>query len=115
MAGHTTILGAVAGGSGRRGPEATPVRVSRLRNLHALVYVSPVTLTEAAEYLGMAPATLRHQIKNRRLEATKVGRDWMVSDEEIRRYAATSRGKPGRRPRDQMTLGLLDTPERQES
>jgi excisionase family DNA binding protein len=74
-----------------------------------------MTLTEAAKDLGVAPATLRHQIRNRRLQATKVGRDWVVSDEEIHRYAAISRGKPGRRSADQLTLGLLDANVRQES
>lgn len=74
-----------------------------------------MTLNEAAEFLGVAPATLRHQIKNKRLEAIKLGRDWMVSDEEIRRYAATSRGRPGRRSREQLTLGLLEPALRQES
>lgn len=74
-----------------------------------------MTLNEAAESLGVAPATLRHQIRNQRLQATKVGRDWMVSEGEIRRYAATSRGRPGRRPADQLTLGLLDLAMRQQS
>jgi excisionase family DNA binding protein len=68
-----------------------------------------VTLTEAADRLGVAPATLRHQIRNGSLEAVKVGRDWTVADEEVQRYAAFSLGKPGRRPRpDQLSLRLLD-------
>jgi excisionase family DNA binding protein len=60
-----------------------------------------VTLSEAADQLGVAPATLRHQIRNGSLDATKVGRDWDVAPDEVRRYAATSRGKPGRPPRGQ--------------
>ena len=67
-----------------------------------------MTLTEAADRLGVAPATLRHQIRNGRLRASKVGRDWAVSEDEVRRYAALSRGRPGRRGRDQLDLGLLD-------
>ena len=74
------------------------------------MYVPSVTLTEAAEFLGVVPTTLRHQIANGRLRATKIGRDWTVSDEEIRRYAALSRGRPGRRRGEQMTLGLVDEP-----
>ena len=67
-----------------------------------------MTLTEAAARLGVAPATLRHQIRNGRLRASKVGRDWAVSEDEVRRYATLSRGRPGRRGRDQLDLGLLD-------
>jgi excisionase family DNA binding protein len=75
-----------------------------------------VTLTEAAEHLGIAPATLRHQIRNGSLEANKIGRDWIVNEAEVRRYAETSLGKPGRPPRgqprrrdpsDQLSLDLL--------
>jgi len=79
------------------------------------VYVLSVTLGEAAEFLGVATTTLRHQIRNGRLKAAKVGRDWIVAREELQRYAAMSRGKPGRRPREQLTLGLLEPALRQES
>lgn len=68
-----------------------------------------MTLTEAAVRLGVAPTTLRHQIANGRFRAVKVGRDWMVSDDEVQRYAALSRGRPGRRSRDQLDLGLVDS------
>jgi excisionase family DNA binding protein len=74
-----------------------------------------VTLNEASDQLGVDAATLRHQIRNGRLRATKVGRDWSVSVEEIHRYAADSRGRPGRRSRDQLNLGLFDPMPRQES
>jgi excisionase family DNA binding protein len=76
-----------------------------------------VTLTEVAAQLGVATATLRHQIKNRRLEATKIGRDWMVDEAEVRRYAEMSLGRPGRPPRGQsrrrepagqLSLDLID-------
>jgi excisionase family DNA binding protein len=55
-----------------------------------------LTLSVAADRLGVSTATLRHQIRNGSLEATKVGRDWTVEESEVRRYAAISRGKPGR-------------------
>lgn len=74
-----------------------------------------MTLTDAAGLLGLSPATLRHQIANGRLAAQKVGRDWTVSEEEVRRYAALSRGRPGRRSRDQLELGLMDSTLRQKS
>jgi excisionase family DNA binding protein len=75
-------------------------------------------LVEAAEHLGVAPATLRHQIRNGSLEATKVGRDWAVDEDAVRRYSEISLGKPGRRPRgqprrreptDQLSLDLWAT------
>ena len=67
-----------------------------------------MTLTEAADRLGVAPATLRHQIRNGSLDAVKHGRDWTVDDDEVQRYAAISLGRPGRRPKpDQLTLRLL--------
>jgi excisionase family DNA binding protein len=76
-----------------------------------------VTLVEAATHLGVAPATLRHQIRNGSLEATKVGRDWTVDEAEVQRYTEVSLGKPGRPPRGQprrreptgqLSLDLLD-------
>jgi excisionase family DNA binding protein len=49
------------------------------------------TLTEAAKALGLAPSTLRHQIRNGKLRARKVSRDWYVSEDEVERYRAESR------------------------
>jgi excisionase family DNA binding protein len=53
-----------------------------------------MTLIEAAALLDMQPGTLRQQIHNGRLRATKVGRDWQVSRREVDRYRAQSR-RPG--------------------
>ncbi len=66
-----------------------------------------MTVNEAAARLGLSPATLRRQIANGRIAARKVGRDWDIQEEEVRRYAVLSRGRPGRRPKEP-TLGLLD-------
>src|SRR5262245_21065267 len=46
----------------------------------------PVSLADAATMLGLKPSTLRHQIKNGRLAARKVGRDWLVDRAEVERY-----------------------------
>ena len=54
-----------------------------------------MTLPEAAAYLGVTAATLRQQIANRRLAATKRGRDWWVTDREVERYRTASLGRPG--------------------
>jgi len=45
-----------------------------------------VTLKEAASLLGLDPATLRQQIHNGSLRATKMGRDWFVTSKEVEKY-----------------------------
>ena len=46
-----------------------------------------MTIPEAAEALGVAASTLRHQIRNRKLKATRMGGRWYVSAAEVSRYA----------------------------
>ncbi len=46
-----------------------------------------MTLKEAAAELGITPDTLRQQIHAGRFPATKVGRDWHVTRDEVERYA----------------------------
>lgn len=61
----------------------------------------PLGLAEAAELLGVSHATLRAQVHRGRLHAFKVGRDWLVTDDEIDRYRneVQSRRQPAsRRP-----------------
>jgi excisionase family DNA binding protein len=55
-----------------------------------------LTISEAALQLGLAPATLRAQIRNGRLEATKVGPIFLVQRSELERYRRDSLGKVGR-------------------
>jgi excisionase family DNA binding protein len=50
-----------------------------------------VTLTEAAQQLGLRPDTLRSQIRHGALRATKKGRDWHVTKAEVARYQRESR------------------------
>ena len=56
-----------------------------------------LTLAAAADSLGVAPSTLRHQIRNGKLRARKVGRDWLVTPSEVERYRAESLGRDGGR------------------
>jgi len=49
-----------------------------------------LTLTEAAGLLGLSPTTLRIQIRNGKLKARKLGRDWIVSRAEVDRYRRVS-------------------------
>lgn len=57
-------------------------------------------LQEAADVLGLAPATLRAQIPKGKLRATKRGRDWHVTPREVERYRRDSLNQAkGGRPR----------------
>jgi excisionase family DNA binding protein len=49
-----------------------------------------MTLTEAAERLGVSPSTLRVQLWKGKLRGTKRGRDWWITPAEVDRYAAES-------------------------
>ena len=53
----------------------------------------PLGLAEAAELLGVDHSTLRAQVHRGRLRAFKVGRDWLVTDEEIDRYRREVQGQ----------------------
>lgn len=55
-----------------------------------------LTLNEAADRLGLAASSLRHQIRNGKLRAKKVGPVWTVSEREVERYQRDSLGKAGR-------------------
>lgn len=44
------------------------------------------TVKEAAAVLGLAPSTLRHQIRLGKLTAVKWGRDHIIAAEEVERY-----------------------------
>jgi excisionase family DNA binding protein len=55
-----------------------------------------LTLEEAAAESGLAPSTLRVQINNGRLAATKRGRDWLVDATALLNYLESrdTRGRP---------------------
>ena len=55
-----------------------------------------LTLTEAADRLGLAASTLRHQVQAGRLRATLVGKTYVITEGELARYRAEHLGKPGR-------------------
>jgi excisionase family DNA binding protein len=54
------------------------------------------TTTEAAASLGLAPTTVRTQIARGRLQARKVGRDWIIRASDLEHYRSTVLGHPGR-------------------
>jgi excisionase family DNA binding protein len=50
-----------------------------------------MTLAEAAQSLGVSPATLRWQVRNGKLKARKVGPIWTVTPKEVERYRRESK------------------------
>jgi len=59
-----------------------------------------LTLTEAADRLGLAASTLRHQVQAGRLRARLIGKTYVVTERELARYRAESLGRPGRHQAD---------------
>ena len=58
-----------------------------------------LTLKEAADALGISAATLRSQIRNGAIAATKVGPVWTMTQDEVTRYRSQSLGRRfGRKP-----------------
>ena len=55
-----------------------------------------LTLTEAADQLGLAASTLRHQVQAGRLRATLIGKTYVITEGELARYRAEHLGKIGR-------------------
>jgi excisionase family DNA binding protein len=54
-----------------------------------------MSLNEAAKLLGRSPDYLRVAANRGSLKATKIGRDWLVTTEEVERYAAENLGRRG--------------------
>lgn len=49
-----------------------------------------MTLAEAARSLGVTHATLRWQIRNKKLRGRKMGNLWTVTRDEVERYRIES-------------------------
>lgn len=59
-----------------------------------------MTLKEMAERLGYKNSDgLRSQIRFGALHAEKIGRDWVVSEQECARYVLEHAHRPGRKPK----------------
>lgn len=54
------------------------------------------TLVEAGERVNLSPNTLRAQIKNGVLPATKIGKTFVVRPKDLDRYMRDHAGRPGR-------------------
>lgn len=57
-----------------------------------------IPLSDAARRAALAPATLRQQIRNQRLVATKWRHEWWIDERDLTAYL-TSRAPQGRRGR----------------
>lgn len=55
-----------------------------------------LTIAQAAESLGLSPATLRAQVRKGRLQVTKLGPINVVKPSEVERYRRESLGRTGR-------------------
>ena len=58
-----------------------------------------LTLAEAAKEFGLSPSTLRNQVLNRKIPATKSGRDWLVTRAAMMSYLdnRAPSGRPARK------------------
>lgn len=56
--------------------------------------MATITLIEAATRLGVAPSTLRHQIRRGHFNASKMGRDWVTTEREVEKYRAGHKMDP---------------------
>ncbi len=69
-----------------------------------------MTLAEAAEALGVAPSTLRHQVQAERFRARLFGKTWITTKDEVERYRRTQLGQAGRHEVPPMKLAELRWP-----
>jgi hypothetical protein len=68
-----------------------------MRSPETIVLDSLLSLADAAEVLGISPATLRHQAAAGRLHGRVMGKTWITTVAEVERYRAESLGRPGRK------------------
>ncbi len=58
-----------------------------------------LTLSQAAERLGLSRKTLWLQVDRGVLHATRIGSVWVVTESEMERYSREHKGKPGGKPK----------------
>jgi excisionase family DNA binding protein len=58
-----------------------------------------INTTEAAERLGITPRRLRVLIREERVPARKVARDWLIEESDLEQVAERIPGYPKGRPR----------------
>jgi excisionase family DNA binding protein len=53
-----------------------------------------LTVTEAAERLGLSRSTVLNQIRAGAIRSERIGRLWVISEDEVERYGREHRGRP---------------------
>jgi excisionase family DNA binding protein len=53
-----------------------------------------LTVTEAAERLGLSRSTVLNQIRAGAIRSERIGRLWVISEDEVERYRREHRGRP---------------------
>ncbi len=54
-----------------------------------------LTITQAADRIGVSPDTLQSQIRRGKIAAERFGRQWMIKANELQRYHEEVQGKQG--------------------
>jgi len=54
-----------------------------------------LTISQAAERIGISPITLRLQVRRGKVTAERFGRQWVIHAAEVERYRRDVQGKPG--------------------
>lgn len=76
--------------------EVAPSDAQRLMAQHVDYPDDRLSLADAATLAGVDASTLRHAIRDERLTAEKVGRDWLIDRSEIERYMRERKPRPRR-------------------
>lgn len=71
----------------QRNPDGTDIRVAiPVLDYEWAAFAPPVTISEAAEWFGVKPGTLRAALQRHALDGYKSGKTWLVSREDVRQY-----------------------------
>lgn len=58
------------------------------------------TTSQSAEFLGVTPSRIRQLILEGRLQATKVGRDYIIKQSDLEEFSTIPRTRTGRHPKE---------------
>lgn len=61
--------------------------------------VKLISLVEAAAISGFSTGYLRRLLREEKMRGTKIGRDWLTTEEAVNDYLSTER-RPGPKPRE---------------
>lgn len=58
-----------------------------------------ITVSEAAQTLGVSVVTIRQQIRRGTIRAVRLGREYLIEPSEVERYRRLHLGRRGRKPK----------------